>query len=207
MQSDLAQALAALKTIDTVLTKRLDAMADAMQGWPASGGNTTTRGGGVHWCWTHEREVDACHRDNKPCDGDLVDTSSDPTGEAATKRDRAADDREYVAEVAARIYRDCRTLEGILNRYASRSATPTERQETLSVMERRERAEDCWSCARTTDASGNPRFSAGERRVVIDGDKRTLCRWCLDWLRAKGQLPTLKQVDEHGRGLRVRKSA
>lgn len=80
--------------IGTVLTERLLAMRDEMIGQPCARDydrdiNST------QWCWVHERNVRACHRDDLGCTGETI-TAHDPTGEAAVANDPAREHRRLL---------------------------------------------------------------------------------------------------------------
>ena len=202
-----AKVVELLDRCGTVWSERLLAMTDAQNGWPPSAklDPTTTRGG-CHWCWSHERDVDACHDAGLGCDGELVGEVSDPVGEAAYRRDRAYDDRESLERSVRALVTEAERVAGILGRYGKRAATEAERRSTLRDGERATSAFECWSCSRVRDNHGNPWFQPAARRVTLgDGEARLLCEWCRSWLRDVGALPTVGQVDDHRRGVRVRR--
>lgn len=203
-----AKAVELLDRCGVVWGERLQAMKDAQHGWPASPNlDPTTTRGGEHWCWPHQRSTDACRAAGVSCDGEVVSAGvSDPTGEAATRRDRAYDDRELLERSVRALAVEADRISGILARYGRRHATERERRETLAAGERSTAAFECWSCARVRDNHGNAWFQPAARKVTLgDGEARLLCEWCRAWLRDVGALPTVGQVDDHRRGVRVRR--
>lgn len=91
--TDIAEDIAELATrIANQLPERLYAMRTEMAGQPRAARYDS--GGVSHqWCWTHERDVDQCHRDDLDCTGETF-VLHDPTGEAAVGYDKAQIDRD-----------------------------------------------------------------------------------------------------------------
>lgn len=91
---DLTQAAEDLLRALTVVDVRVAAMRDAQNGQPGAQRFGVRGGGSVLMCWTHEVELPSDGRERQaPCDefcvGENIDVA-DPTGEAAMKPDRAA---------------------------------------------------------------------------------------------------------------------
>lgn len=187
-----------------VLRVRLADIADAQQGWPRGSAGDGGGSRSVIWCEDHEREVERCHRDDELCDGVPISVSGDPAGEAAMRPDRAAADRARLEELLKSMGRQAGQVLDILARYTPRQATDKEKRDTLQA---NEREEGCSSCARTQVTRGVQRWEPVYRATVIDNEKHPLCRWCWEWLRSTGELPTLAQVEQHHRGLRVRRAS
>lgn len=194
-----AEAAADLDRIGDVLEPRINAMKDAMNGWPKStrldadsGPSTTT------FCEQHEKERCPCGA------GTTYASRSDRTGETAMLPDQAADHLRRLDSVLSSVQRLTREAVYLLDQYAVRPATETERRQTLSD---NERDVSCWSCARIEVAKGVPRWEPAWRPVDLAGERRQVCRWCFDWLRKVGELPTVHELSTHHRGVRVRRPA
>jgi hypothetical protein len=185
-----------LDRVATVLVARLADMTEAQNGWPASAGWDTTRRGGAHWCWDHERDVFECHRLGASCDGEVVASPGDRTGEAALRKDRAAAHRREVERLIAAVLRDGRRLEQLVGLYSPRPASEAERRATLAD---NDREAGCRSCVRVEVSKGIARWEP-----VFRDD---LCRWCYDWRRETGAVPSPAELDRHHRGERIRRPA
>jgi hypothetical protein len=197
----LSESLELLARCDAALPKLLPAIRDAMVGYPPSprfdgdGGPSSTT-----FCELHERERCDCGR------GTPFVRVSDRTGEAALRPDRAASDRAALDEAVALVARQAGRLVRILERYSTRSATESERRQTLAD---NERDESCRSCARTSVQKGVPRWEPASARVSLEagGDPVPLCQWCYRWVRSEGSLPPVSSLEQHHRGQRVRRPA
>jgi hypothetical protein len=88
--TEIAEDVTELATRITVaLPERLHAIRAEMAGQPRAARYDT--GGVSHqWCWTHERDVDQCQREDLDCTGETF-VLHDPTGEAATLAAMGAD--------------------------------------------------------------------------------------------------------------------
>lgn len=126
--------------------------------------------------------------------GDPLPLHSDPTGETAIREDRARDDRLSIDRDVNALERSVRHLLDTASRHILRDANLIERQATTGKDD-----PGCSSCARIpgprTKQWWNPRFR---------GD---LCRWCLDYQRAMGRLPTTQELIDYRDGKRVRRTA
>jgi hypothetical protein len=194
-------ATADLLRLKPIVRQRLTAIEDAMEGWPAGKGfDTPTSRANVTFCEEHEKERCDCGQ------GTTYAVATDTTGDAALRTDRAKTDRDQIEKLTKSIRRQADELANLLGRYAPREATEGERRSTTND---NERTTACWSCARTEAARGVKRWEPSSRTATVDGDKRELCWWCFDWLR-KGTtptLPTIAQVEQHHRGMRVKRPA
>lgn len=172
----LSQAADDVNRVETVAAERLQAMRDAMNGWPRS----------------------------VSFDGDRVSTGdhSDPTKDAAFQTDRAALDREAFEDVIKALAAYAEKAHHLAARYSSRPATPSERTETLRDNEPKT---FCVSCSRAKTSFGVPRAEPGWRRgrTAQSPWGVWLCRWCYDWNEATGRLPTKEELEDHHAGKRV----
>lgn len=123
---------------------------------------------------------------------------SDPTGEAAIRRDRAAQARRELDKAVTRLHqaieREAFKIAGILNGYGPpRAASIADR----AALQRANIKPDpgCTSCARLESSKGVKRWEP-----VFRNDR---CRWCSDWVRTVGRLPTKKELQAHHDGKRV----
>ena len=195
----LGAATAELQAVGEVLAERFRAMFDAMNGWPAGRGFDSVGGRSTSsFCELHEQERCECGG------GTTFVTVSDRTGEAALSPDRAKRDHDRVVALSKSIRKQADELASVLGRWSSRSATERERQETVGD---RERLEGCSSCSRLHVAKGVARWEPAARTVLVGDDRRPLCEWCRLWLRQVGELPTVAQLEQHHRGVRVRRPA
>lgn len=190
-----------LHQLRTTIRPRLAAIDTARQGWPPGKGFDAPAGrGNVSFCETHEKEHCDCGS------GTTYATATDTTGDAALRPDPAKADRDHIERLAKNIRKQADELATILGRYAPREATDTERRDTLGGGQSQA---GCWSCARTQSSRGITRWEPAARTIDIDGQRRPLCWWCLDYVRkgTDGKAPTASQVDQHHRGIRVTRSA
>ena len=164
-----------LDRCEPVLLERLSDITDAMNGWPRGGGGLSSV------------------------------ATSDTTGNAAIRPDRARSDRAKLEAALVSIGRQAEDLVNLLARYTPRPASDRERSETVAV---NERVDGCSSCARLEVAKGVKRWEPAARSVRMDdGSERPLCEWCRAWLRQVGAMPSAQELELHHRGVRVRRPA
>lgn len=170
---------------------------------------------GVAWCWTHEREVDACRRHDLDCTGHPV-TVSDPTGEAAIHQAKADSDRRQLQGLLVAINRHVTQLADLVDRWQPRAPIDpkAERKRARDAEDARRQVtadnDSCISCARTEVRPGVRRQEPYHRATTLGGrlDCVTrLCVWCLRFGNDTGRLPTLDELEAHHRGERVRRKA
>lgn len=120
----LAETRARYEAAEKLLKSRLHAMRDDMGGQPRAQSYDTSRGQASAWCWTHERDVDACHEATPPlpCAGEHI-TVHDLTGEAAIERaaghDHAANAQRELSRIIRRAERDSLRLTDLLASWGS----------------------------------------------------------------------------------------
>lgn len=172
----LHRVLALMDTLDTrdghTLLSRIK---DSYNGWPPSSGFDRTA----------PRSTD---RDGEPLPG-----HADPTGEAGTRVDRAAQDRIGLEKDIVGVARLVRHIEDRATRYTVREANIIEQQATAAE------DEGCSSCRRIP----GPRTTHWWNPTV----RGELCRWCDDYKRATGRLPTKDELGDHRDGKKIRRSA
>jgi len=125
-------------------------------------------------------------------------TTSDPTGDAAIRPDRAATSRRKVERALKAIEGNLETIQRELAHWAEpRPATDYERR----LVEQSNAKPDpgCASCARTEVAHGVDRWEP-----VYAKD---LCRWCWEWERSVGRPATLDELTRHHNGQQIRRPA
>jgi hypothetical protein len=173
----------------------LVSMHDALNGHPRSPALDSVGGRGrTTFCEVHERERCACGG------GTPYENLTDPTGDAATRPDRAAVDRRRLEDALRSIGRQAEDVVRLLAKYQARPASDRERAETLKA---NERDVSCWSCARD---SGH--WAPAARSAELLGERRQLCWWCFDWVRkGDGSAPSLVQVRQYHDTGRVRRPA
>ena len=187
----LAATTESLDRVATVLVARLADMTEASVAWPSSQG--TDLGPGfvnVTFCEIHEKDRCECG------EGVPVARIKDPTGEAAMAPDRAAAHRREVERLISTLHRDASRLEQLVGLYSARPASEAERRATLAD---NDREAGCRSCVRTEVAKGVTRWEP-----VFRDD---LCRWCYDWRRGTGVVPSVDELRRHHRGERIRRPA
>lgn len=157
--------------------------------------------GHVLECRDHERDLQDCLRAGLTCRGIPVPTRSDPTGAAATAHDPELDHaRALVEDYALQL----ELLEATVRRFRAAflrlSGTRVDSR-GLEV----ENAPLCTSCYRNNGhrTPATTRTDAGGQLA----EKLQLCRWCADFAREHGTLPTLDQVRAHHQGRTVRLKA
>lgn len=176
--ADLARIDTYLRTPDASGRTALDRIRDAMQGHPKAASYDTDR-------------VSASG-------------TSDPTGNAAMRADRAAQDRKRLDDILHRIRRDSYDALTILTQYQPRQANDHERARTAH-----DNDPHCESCARLEIAKGVTWWVEAhtqERTTVADqlDQPMWLCRWCYDHVLSRGCKPNEDEVEQHRDGKRIR---
>jgi hypothetical protein len=201
----LGEAIELLDRSHPVLLARLADMTEAMNGHPKSGAlDRVGSPAKTTFCEIHSRERCPCGQ------GTPFANLSDPAGDAAVARamggDRAATARRELEQRVESIARQAEEIVRTLAAWTPRAPTDSERAETLSVLN--DRDVSCWSCARVKDSAGRPRWEPARCAIeVTPGVRRELCRWCQDWFRQTGQLPTMDELRQHHYGKQVRRPA
>lgn len=184
----LADAADHLNQVANVIATVLPNIADARAGWPASSRFEGDRGSG-HTTVTDEN-------------GMSIPAVSDPTGEAAVTPDPAAADHRQLARSVETIHSEARKLYGLMAKYQSRRALPSEKMATNA-----NKKDGCSSCARLKHRDGEPRWEPTHRTTDVNGKHLDLCLWCYKWFRSQGVLPSTAELDRHHQGHRVRRPA
>lgn len=170
-----------------------------------------TGGRSVIWCWTHQREVHRCQRNELECTGEPV-TVSDPTGEAAVTPGRVSLARQEIESDLQAIHD---RVERLVFNSAYLTRTPESHREARQREDERkdlagENDARCRSCERTEVAPGVRRSEPVYRRTDGKGalpEPIPLCSWCTRYLFKFACLPTVYDLDRHHRGDKVRKPA
>lgn len=129
---------------------------------------------------------------------------SDPTGEWGTEPDQARDDQRSIDHRLHSLERETMRLVDDFTRHALRPP---------NVIEQCKGDDEpgCESCARLPGARGGPRWEPVRQTAKVAEGKLVvtykLCRWCADFVRSEGVLPTKGQLDAHHTGRKVRKTA
>ena len=172
-------------------------------------------GTSVVWCWQHGRDVAACHRSDLPCRGEPVQVN-DPTGEAAMRASKPANDRTELERLVRSISNQVAALTALVERWQPRAPLDpkAERKRARDAEDARRQVtadnDSCISCARTEVRPGVRRQEPYHRATTLGGrlDCVTrLCVWCLRFGNDTGRLPTLDELEAHHRGERVRRKA
>jgi hypothetical protein len=170
-----------------------------------------TGGRSVIWCWTHQREVHRCQRNDMECTGEPV-TVSDPTGEAAVTPGRVSLARQEIEQDLHAIHR---VIERLVFNSAYLTRTPESHREARQREdERRDLAGEndarCRSCERTEVAPGVRRSEPVHRRTDGGGvyaEITPLCSWCYRFVFDTERTPTVEELEKHHRGEKVRRKA
>lgn len=196
----IANHLAHVETGHTVL----DRIGDALAGQPRAASWDQTGSGRPPWCWTHQRDVTACHLDGHDCDGETIDVS-DPTGEAALTPDKASQDLVTLDRSLKLIHLHVSIVSAILGRWTPRATRDDERAKLTAA---NTPAPCCDNCARIELTPGRPVWEPPlrDKPTNVGGaltKARILCRWCYDHARSTGVLPDLTELRAHHQGKRV----
>ena len=185
------EALMAGDRIHLELPALMHLMRDAMAGQPQAA-HAGERGTPSAWCWAHERTVDACHRDDLLCSGEVTASHSDPAGNAAVSGDRAAAD---LRDVRRLVELHCRIVDQ-LHAVASRYPAHPEPRTDIEATPGEDWCRSCWRDGKYHEpigqrANGQPYY-------------RGLCRWCGQLAKTIGAaLPPLDLVERKHRGERI----
>jgi hypothetical protein len=139
-------------------------------------------------CDRHNRDIGDCLRADLLCTGHPIPARTDPTAAAAVSGDPAARDMAEFRKTARRISRDVEALVFILERYGPRKANAYEKMLTAREVTGNDDP-GCFSCARLDTAEGIPKWVPSISPVLIDGEKKRLCRWCRTWFGTAGTIP------------------
>lgn len=198
-----------LDRILTAIDPALDRMHDARAGYPKAASYDSDGGSPELWCFTHERPVTRCHDNGALCDGEPPIDRSDPAGNAGVQAamfgDQAAQAIREVDDLLRRLEIAAKGLEFVVARYTPRQAFSAELRQV-----ERENDPGCTSCARGAGPNGGPIWSPSIGHTDVKGTlphPMALCRWCRDFVRSKGKLPTPQQVTDHERGITIMQSA
>jgi len=170
-----------------------------------------TGGRSVIWCWTHEREVQKCRRNELDCGGEPV-AVSDPTGEAATTPGRVSLARQEIEQGLHAIHR---VVERLVFNAAYLTRTPESHREARKREETRkdlagENESRCRSCERTETAPGVRRCEKVHRRTDGGGvfaEPTPVCSWCYRFIFDTERLPTVEELEKHHSGQKVHRKA
>lgn len=125
-------------------------------------------------------------------------TTSDPTGDAAIRPDRAAASRRKVERDLRAAANIVANLERELVHWGEpRPATDYERRLVEQANVKPEPG--CTSCARTEVAHGVDRWEPVYAR--------DLCRWCWEWEKSTGRPATVDELTRHHNGQQIRRPA
>lgn len=175
----------------------LQRIRESFNGWPRSTGFT----GSMSRSATDEN-------------GEQLPNYADPTGNAAEREDKAAQDRRGMDKDAHALERHIESLYRTASRYVLREASRLDREDTDDID-----VPGCQSCCRVPSPGtvGKPKSqqSGWYNRVDItttlaDGTPVRLCDWC--WrgpvgVKHTGELPVERFVAMHRDGKRVLRSA
>jgi hypothetical protein len=173
----------------TILGPSLALIHDAQNGHPRAAryDADTTRHVRL-WCFTHERDHQACEHDALPCGGTPI-TTVDPTGDAATTPDPAAAAQRHIDKTITALAAFARALTDEIARWQPPSTDMQRPDPTAAV------APDGWctSCWRN-DKKHEP---------ISTHYAGTLCRFCGSFKKREGQLPTVPILELHHQGRNI----
>lgn len=128
---------------------------------------------------------------------------ADPVGEAGIREDRAAEARRQIDGLVNRLWADVGALEAALVHWTGRAPTSIERREA-----ERDNTPICESCARIDGrVAGQPFVNEVRVTVVVangKGEERRwkVCRWCQDFVRDFGRVPSKNELADYRDGKR-----
>ena len=207
-----------LDRVQTGFRQALDRAYDAQAGAPRAASYSSDNANGADlWCFEHQRHVGTvltpkgdprpgtCRAVGLNCDGVPDLERSDPTGTAGCEPDVAAADLAAVQRDLNALTVIAKRLTYFTSKYSPRSAYSAELRQV-----ERENDPGCVCCARGTGPSGHPIHSHVLRSTDVKGNlphPMALCRWCIDFVRSKGRLPSPAEVTAHAKGERIMQSA
>lgn len=143
--------------------------------------------------WPSSSGFDRSPRRATDTDGELVPNYSNPTAEAGERTDRAHADRLLMERGVRSSLNLLRTAADAAGRHTLRSPNIIERQST------KEPEAGCTSCARLTGRHGGARWEP-----IYRGDT---CRFCWEYKRATGNLPSKEDLQAHHDGKKIKRPA
>lgn len=177
-RKDIADLLVLLEVPDTRdQLTVLDRMKESYNGWPRSSG------------FDGSGSRSATDAEGQPLPG-----HADPTGDAAGRIDHAHLDHQSLGKDATNLRRTVDHFRITTDRYKLRDPNVIDQQATSKTED-----DGCSSCRRIR----GPRTAHWWNPVF----RGTLCRWCLDFQRMTGRLPTPQELADYRDGKRVRRSA
>lgn len=202
----------ALETVDRNGNTIRDRIYDAMEGHPKAARWDTGATANRAYCWTHECDVDECHRAGKNCLADDIVGGSDSTGdtaaELASRADQASTDLNSLSTIGARIAKDTHLLLDLCERWPQpRPASAYERSLSLNNQPQ------CESCSRVKRDDGQPLWgepivsgSTGKAVKLSPGGlleaPQYMCQTCRSHLLTKGVLPPVAELERVAKGNR-----
>lgn len=126
-------------------------------------------------------------------DGEPIPGHADPTGDAAGRPDRARDDRLRIDRGIEAATRAITPVMDTVTHHVLRAANVIERASTKKA------EPGCVSCARVSGHHGGSRWEPVYRVGY--------CRWCWEWKRATGVLPSKEDLIAHHDGKKIKRPA
>ena len=162
---------------------------------------STERRGTVHWCDTHEVEVNACHKRGRDCRGVPLSGPSDPTGEAAVVTTQGMISLRVIDNACQVI---ATAVQEILGELRAWQLIPEDKARTMTDgQDEDENAVWCECCARAGKKvpphGQSPRTCNGRLEQAM-----WLCGWCEKWVQRTGSAPSLMVSEAHCSGAKVR---
>lgn len=191
--------------IDPAGNRFLDRIHLSKEGHPQAAAWDNGPRSALVWCDLHQQDVRMCHQETWGCTGVPLNHPNDPTGDAAMRCDRAADDERMYRDNVGRILRALAAMADTQARYpAARKPNAYERQLTATENDPR-----CESCARIEIAKGIPWWvePRTKERTTIGGrleQPMWCCDWCENHVIQTGLIPSEDEVEQHRAGKRVR---
>lgn len=182
----------------------LDRIGGALAGHLRAASWDQTGSGRPPWCWTHQRDVTACHLDGLDCDGETIEVA-DPTGEAALTPDKAARDLTELDRRLRRIANDADVILAVLGRWTPRATREDERAKLTAINTPNP---CCDNCSRVEITPGRRVWEPPlrDKPTNVGGvlsQARVLCRWCYEHVRSTGVVPDLTELRDRHQGNRV----
>lgn len=144
--------------------------------------------------WPRSSGFDRSPRRATDEDGEPLPDYSDSTADGAGQVDHAHQSRMAMEGGISASHQWTRAVMSEAERFMLRKPNVVQQQETDKKAEA-----GCTSCARLKGRHGGPRWEPVYRTL--------LCRWCWEWRRATGSMPSKEDLQAHHDGKKIKRPA
>jgi hypothetical protein len=189
----IAQAAALLARHVALRTRLRQAMVDNLNGQPRAASFESDRTTGhdtILFCWDHEQDPTACHKQGLMCQGDTIATHTDTTGEAATNPDRARSDQKELERIEKQLISLAHLLAHLDDRYLP-ARLPDKAGRAKLATPGSPGCDWCWDQAKTWSppTTKQPTTVAGNLLTA-----KLCCRGHYDYIRTIGRDPSTSET-------------